>query len=1131
MQYLSLEKLGGDFRSLLYSVRGGRPTSAFSLAPGAKIHVAAELKSKVLFVTADSLQAKDVAKKFNRYFGREAAVYLPSRDDVLLYKKVGNRALYAERSFALAKILKGEAQVAVVSAETLEQYLPDREEFEKSVLTINVGDEITPQKIATILASGGYERVAELSGRGEFSVRGDTVEIYPQSGYPVRISFFDDIVENVKRFDFDTRERVAEETAVYLPPVADIIIRNPEKVAERLKKVKAGGHVAEIIADALQKLEQNPVDGSLCWLIPFMPDNLGTIFDYLDKDWTIVFDEAKLVSDKLKLVELEHKGRVKSLSEGEEALPEHINSLISADRVVRLTDGFKRLAFQQITSLNPLFAAQSIFKFNARPTTRYYLDYSGLITDLKNFNANGYTVVLCAGNKERAKSLAEKLKAEDVMAYPSDEVEKGIYATSFDVPNGFIYHDQKLVLVGADDLYGKPKAEDVFKPKKHLIAPKAGDYVVHEVHGIGICEGTVKQKVGDVEKDYVAIRYREGAMLYLPVDQMDRLTKYSGSDNPRLNKIGGKEFEKVKQKVRASVKKLAFSLNALYAERSKIKGFVYPPDTPEQKIFEDNFPFTPTADQEAAIKDVKDDMEKGKLMDRLICGDVGFGKTEVAFRAVFKAVMAGKQAAILAPTTILAKQHYNTLLSRIEGFDLKVDLLSRLQNKKQTDEILENVELGLTNVLVGTHRLLSKDVKFDDLGLLVLDEEQRFGVEHKEKLKLLKKDVDIITMSATPIPRTLSMSLNGIRDISLLETPPTGRLPVETYVTEYSDNLLKDAILREIGRGGQVLVLYNYVETIDSFASKVQNLAGGAAKIIVAHGQMSGPMLDERITRFYQREADVLVSTTIIENGIDLPDANTLFVVDADRFGLAQLYQLRGRVGRSGQLAHAYFTTRENKVVSEEAAKRLTSLMDYNEFGSGFKIALRDLELRGAGNLLGAEQHGHIAGVGYEMYTRLLREAVDEIRFGRTAESAEVEMKVDCNAYVGDGYVSASDRLRIYKKIAEIRNKEDKDRLLAGIRATYGEPPKPLVNLINVAYLKALVSGFSATRVTLSRKKAEIALSEDFFKNADLVEIVDKNKQTVRLVAEPPALLFNLPSVDVEDNLVRLIAFFERGLA
>lgn len=1131
MEFLSLEKLGGDFKSLLYSVRGGRPTSAFSLAPGAKIHVAAELGCKVLFITADSLQAKDVAKKFNRYFGKETAVYLPSRDDVLLYKKVGNRALYAERSFALAKILKNEATVVVLSAETLTQYLPDRDEFEKSVLTIKKDQEIAIERVAEVLSGGGYERVGEISSRGEFAVRGDTVEVYPQTGHPVRISFFDDFVESIKRFDFDTRERIAEENSVYLPPVADIIIRNPEKVAERLKKVKASGHVAEIISDATEKLGQNPVDGRLCWLIPFMPDNLGTVFDYLDKDWTIVFDEAKLVNDKLKLVELEHKGRVKSLSEGEEVLPEHINSIISADRVVRLTEGFKRLAFQQITSLNPLFAAKSIFKFNARPTTRYYLDRAGLLADLKNFNANGYTVALCAGNADRAKSLAEKLRAEDIMAYASDNVEKGIYATSFDVASGFVYHDQKLVVIGSDDLYGKPKAEDAFKPKKHLIAPKAGDYVVHEVHGIGICEGTVKQKIGDVEKDYVAIRYREGAMLYLPVDQMDRLSKYSGSDNPRLNKIGGKEFEKVKQKVRASVKKLAFSLNALYAERSKIKGFVYPPDTPEQKLFEDNFPFTPTADQEAAVKDVKEDMEKGKLMDRLICGDVGFGKTEVAFRAVFKAVTAGKQAAILAPTTILAKQHFNTLLSRLEGFDVKVDLLSRLQNKKQTAEILENVELGLTNVLVGTHRLLSKDVKFDDLGLLVLDEEQRFGVEHKEKLKLLKKDVDIITMSATPIPRTLAMSLNGIRDISLLETPPTGRLPVETYVTEYSDNLLKDAVLREIGRGGQVLVLYNYVETIDSYASKVQNLAGDAARIIVAHGQMTGPMLDERITRFYQREADVLVSTTIIENGIDLPDANTLFVVDADRFGLAQLYQLRGRVGRSGQLAHAYFTTRENKVVSEDAAKRLTSLMDYNEFGSGFKIALRDLELRGAGNLLGAEQHGHITGVGYEMYTRLLREAVDEIRFGKTAENAEVEMKIDCNAYVGENYVSASDRLRIYKKIAEIRTKDDKDKLLSAILSTYGPLPKPLVNLVNVAYLKALVSGFSATRVTLNKKKAEIALREDFFKNADLVEIVDKNKSIVRLVAEPPALLFNLPGVDVEENLVRLIAFFERGLA
>lgn len=1130
MDFLKLDKLGGDFKSLLYSVRGGRPTSAFSLAPGGKIHVSAQLDGHVLFVTADSLQAKDFASKFNRYLGGPMAVYLPSRDDVLLYKKAVNRSLVSERSTALAKILKKQVKVAVVSAETLMQYLPDVDEFKKAILTLSVDEEIPPSQVAQTLVSGGYVRTEEISERGEFSVRGDVMEIYPLEGEPLRIDFFDDLVESVKRFDFETREKTSDEKSVYLPPAADIIVRNPEKAIDRLKRLRVDGHVAEIVSDAIELLERNPVDSRLAWITPFIPDNLGTLADCLDDDWTVVFDEAKLVNDKLKLIELEHKGRVKSLSEGGETLPEHIHAIMSADRAVRMTEAFKRLAFQQLTSLNPLFAAKSIFKFNARPTTRYYLDYNSLVADLKNFNANGYTVVLCAGSTERAASLAEKLRAEDVMVYASDNVEKGIYATSFDIPNGFIYHAEKLVVAGVDDLYGKPKSDNAFRPKRHFIAPKAGDYVVHEVHGIGICEGTVKQKIGDVEKDYVAIRYREGAMLYLPVDQMDRLSKYSGSDSPRLNKIGGKEFEKVKQKVRASVKKLAFSLNSLYAERSKIKGFVYPPDTPEQRLFEENFPFTPTADQEAAIKDVKEDMEKGKLMDRLICGDVGFGKTEVAFRAVFKAVMAGKQAAILAPTTILAKQHYNTLMARLEEFDVKVDLLCRLQNKKQTQEILENVELGLTNVLIGTHRLLSKDVKFDDLGLLVLDEEQRFGVEHKEKLKLLKKDVDIITMSATPIPRTLSMSLNGIRDISLLETPPTGRLPVQTYVTEYSDNLLKDAVLREVGRGGQVLVLYNYVETIDSFASRVQSLAGTSARVIVAHGQMPGNMLDDRITAFYQKEADVLVCTTIIENGIDLPDANTLFVVDADKFGLAQLYQLRGRVGRSGQLAHAYFTTGENKVLTEEAAKRLTSLTDYTEFGSGFKIALRDLELRGAGNLLGAEQHGHIANVGYEMYTRLLKEAVDEIKYGRSAANAEVEMKVDCNAFVSEGYVSAADRLRIYKKIAEIRTREDRDKLLQAVTATYGPPPKPLVNLVSVAYLKALVSGFSAKRVTLNRRKAEILLSDDFVGNSDLVEIVDKNKSVVRLLAEPPSLLFNMPTTDVEDNLARLTAFFERGL-
>ena len=565
----------------------------------------------------------------------------------------------------------------------------------------------------------------------------------------------------------------------------------------------------------------------------------------------------------------------------------------------------------------------------------------------------------------------------------------------------------------------------------------------------------------------------------------------------------------------------------LYQEREKQKGYKYSPDTPWQREFEENFEYDLTDDQDRAVREIKDDMEKGRVMDRLVCGDVGYGKTEVSFRAAFKTVMDNKQVAILAPTTILAKQHFNTLNARLQGFGIKTVLLSRLQSDKEIDRSLKEIEDGVVSIVVGTHRILSKDVAFHDLGLLILDEEQRFGVEHKEKLKTVKKDVNVLTLTATPIPRTLNLALSGVRDISLLETPPKNRLPVQNYVVEYSDGLLKDAVMREVSRGGQVFILYNYVETIEAFAEKVRKLVDGKARVMVAHGQMGAGELDKRMTSFYQREADVLIATTIIENGIDLPDANTLFVIDADRFGLSTLYQLRGRVGRSGALAHAYFTTRLNKVLTDDAVKRLTALTEYSDFGSGFKISLRDLEIRGAGTFLGAEQHGHIEKVGYELYSKILKETVEEIKNGGVKKENNVLIKIDVDAYVPEDYVGDGDKIRVYKRSSEVTSVKERDELIAALSDVYGPVSAPLKNLIDIALLKSLAGEYDVEKIVATKKGAAFVFRDaNVFKEQNLLSAVAKLTEDVVLTATvPPQLLFNTKGLAVEQVVEKMINF------
>ncbi len=744
--------------------------------------------------------------------------------------------------------------------------------------------------------------------------------------------------------------------------------------------------------------------------------------------------------------------------------------------------------------------------------------------------------MLFCGSKDSEKSLfnylAGSVRGIQILNEKNCKNLSGIYLSDFNLPMSASFLQNKIVLLGTDDLIKKSSLKiNKYISKKSIYLPKVGDYVVHELHGIGKCVQIERLKILNHEKDYVVVEYRGGDRLYVPSEQLNLLSAYIGSDEePRLNTIGGVEFARQKEKVKASVKKMTFDLLKLYAEREKRKGYVYEKDNYLYDEFEKSFPYEETEDQLKAIADIKRDMESDKILDRLICGDVGYGKTEVALRAAYKAVLSGKQVAFLCPTTVLSEQHYNTCKERFKDFMVNVEVLNRFKSqKREVEPILQKLAEGKIDIICGTHRLLNKDVKFKDLGLLILDEEQKFGVEHKDKIKQIKTDIDVLTLSATPIPRTLQMSLSGIRDISLIETPPKNRLPVQTYVCEYSDQLLVDACKKEISRNGQVFIIYNEIKTIDDFASRVHELLPDA-QIGVAHAEMSKQLLKQTITKMYNQEYDIVIATTLIENGIDNPFANTLIVVNSDRLGLAELYQLRGRVGRSDRLAYAYLTFEPQKMLTENAYKRLEALSQFTELGSGFKIAMRDLEIRGAGDVLGREQHGHLTKIGYELYNKMVAEAVDELRGQKRKEVKEIKLDIAVDAYVSSEFVKEeSERIAIYSKISELFTVEQFENLKSELESSIGELPKETINLMKIGLLKNLAQDNYVQRVVMNDKECKFVLykQEKIVTDEIAAALKEFRNETSLQFEKDPIINFKLSMNSDEklDFLIRFLSF------
>ena len=1134
-ELLQLNNLDSDLSNLYRSAQEGRDIMVFSAGEGEKLHIASHLDKFVLFVAKDAFRATSVTAKLSDYFGDRVA-YLPANEELLLNRAAYHKTILSQRVDAICKLAERRIDCLVVSPQGLTQYLPSKKAVADGVIRIKRGDILDIYSLVDKLTSMGYSREEAVEEKATFAVAGDIISIFPpHKDLPIRISFFDDEVENIKEFAPDTLMSVREIDEINLMPDNDLLL-SPKTIEGGLDRAKRA--IDKLPSDIAEKIEKVYCDlcvSSVCtqkmqWLLPFVKDKMCTVFDYLDDDSLVVFDEPNAIAELIELYSKEHSGRVKQLAQTGEALKEHINALMSAEQTFERLKGCRKLGFSYLTATNPIFSPQEVFNISCRSFSNYTVHYDALLNDLRAFDKSGYTTLICMGDEVSAQALRDNLIGEEIGCSTVADItdrRAGIFILPIEISKGFLYTKSKVAVIGREDI-SRVKNKREKQTTQVFTIPKVGDYVVHESHGIGKCLGTKFVTTGNISDEYIVVEYRNNEILYVPTDKLDRLSRYTGSDRqPRLSAIGGKEFEKIKQSVKSSVKEMAINLLQLYSQRQNKVGFKYSEDDYLQKQFEDEFEFTPTDDQVKASADIKSDMQRGVIMDRLLCGDVGYGKTEVALRAIFKTICHNKQAVILCPTTILARQHFNTAKARFANFGIDVELISRLQTPKEVENSLSRLALGKTLVAVGTHRMLSQDVHFHDLGLIVLDEEQRFGVEHKEKLKLLKNNVNVLTMSATPIPRTLNMAMTGIRDISVLETPPSDRLPVQTYVCELTDGLIKDAVARELSRNGQVFILFNRVGGIENFAKRVSALVP-EAKVDYAHGRMSAEQLEDKIGRFYSKEYNVLVSTTIIENGIDIPDANTLIVCDADRLGLSQMYQLRGRVGRSNRVAYTYFTVRQGEVLSGDAAKRLSAILDYTELGSGFKIAMRDLEIRGAGNILGNEQHGHIEKVGYDMYCKLLSEAVDELQGISRKRTGDVKINHAFGAYIDKNYIPDEDmRMRLYRKALDLTCQNDLDKLIRGVEENYGAMPTGCRYLFELSLIRNLALEAGIKQIDIAQNVATMTFSDgECYKNKDVMLAVSEMQDEVNLTYEEcPKAMFECKFRPIDEKLAQFKKF------
>ena len=1085
-----------DVEQLLAALEGGRsPAALTGVAAVHRAHIAAAIGLRtgrpIVVVCADEGEGERLAKDLAAFTEGQVPLLTPRTFTFHNAATVSHQ--WEHRRLALMhRLHRGEVPVLVATVEALLQRTLPPQVLQDCTLELKVGESRDLNELTETLSAAGYTRCDQVEGVGQFALRGGILDVYaPGMDQPVRVEFFGDEVDAMGSFDLTTQRRTENVDSALLLPAAEALPRMaPDGLAglgKKLQKLAAKAtsagnkELAATLEQDREALEEGRTFPAVDRYFPLIYPKLATAADYLPGDACVVYTECVRLADRAKTWQWQMEEDVKTLLERGELdgsctefgrTFQQLNTFLEDWAVVYL-DSFATASYPT--------PPRALLSIQAKQLPSFGASLETAVQDLTHYQHMGFSTLVLVSGEQRALDLQTLLREQKVTSAVDFRLKElpqpgQIIITVGGLSGGMEYPDIKLAVLteGSAQPARKPRAKKDATNRQKLksyadLSP--GDLVVHEHHGVGRYVGMVKMPVDGIEKDYVKIAYAGTDVLYVPATQLDLVSKYigggeDGNQTKKLNRLGGTEWEKAKTRAKKAVQDLAKGLIELYAQRQRQPGYAFSPDSPWQREFEEQFEYTETDDQLRCIGEIKGDMERPTPMDRLLCGDVGYGKTEVAFRAIMKCVLDGKQAAILVPTTVLARQHYLTALRRFQKYPVNIDVVSRFRTPAQMKHTLEKVANGGVDVLIGTHRLFNKDVRFKDLGLLVVDEEQRFGVQHKEKLKENFRQVDVLTLSATPIPRTLNMALSGIRDMSTLEEPPADRQPVQTYVLEHDWNVLGDAMRRELERGGQVYYLPNRVETIDRTAARLQLLLGEGAAIGVAHGKMTQEAIDDVMSRMTDGELNVLVCTTIIETGIDLPNANTLIIEDADKLGLAQLHQIRGRVGRSSRRAFAYLTYRRGKVLSEVAAKRLEAIREFAEFGSGFKIAMRDLEIRGAGNVLGPEQSGFMLSVGYDMYLKLLEEAVLKEQGQPVPQSTQCAANLSVAASVPDRYVSSPEqRMDLYRRIAALRTEADADDLVDELIDRYGEPPRTVNNLISVALLRADAAGAGITDI------------------------------------------------------------------
>ena len=1083
---------------------------AMGLAEGISTKNAVNIKNKV-FVTYSEQRARELLDDL-RLYDRNAMLY-PAKDAMFFAADVHGSAIVSERISVMKKIFEGEPSTIVLTLDAgLLKVLPVSDVID-NIIQLKTGATIELDKLCARFVSIGYTKVVQVTDRGQFAVRGEIIDIYPLTeDSAVRVEMWGDDIDNIRFFDAESQrtiDDVERPSEITIYPAAEMVLDEShlEKGRKRIEKEAArqvetlrkqmkteqAARIRDASAEFLESLDTGTARLATDSYINYFYDNTESFFDYFGDDTIFYLDEPLRLTEMAKAVKTEFSESMSARLEGGYILPGQADLLWDPKKIFALLSGKHTVMLSLIEAKTGDITAEERVDVTARNVNPYNNDFPLLVKDIKSYKKSKSRVILVSPNSLRSERLAKELTDNGINAvYASDftripEKSETVCVTG-NLRRGFEYPLIGFVVISESDIFGglkKKKRRSVKKSDTDTTSIASfselhvGDYVIHENHGLGIYKGIEKIERDGVTRDYLKIEYQGGSALFVPASGLDLISKYAGagSRKPHVNELGGTEWRKTKSKVRTSVDEIAKDLVELYARRQNAKGYAFSPDTVWQKEFEETFPYEETDDQLNAIADVKRDMESTKIMDRLICGDVGFGKTEIAIRAAFKAVMDGKQVALLVPTTILAEQHYNTFAQRMREFPVTVEILSRFRTPKETKQVKEGLKAGNVDIVIGTHKLLGKDIEYKNLGLLIVDEEQRFGVTHKEKIKKLRENIDVLTLSATPIPRTLHMSLAGIRDMSVLEEAPVDRLPIQTYVLEHNDEIIREAINREIARNGQVYYVYNRVKGIEDAAARVAKLVPDA-NVAFAHGQMSQHELERIMFDFINGDIDVLISTTIIETGIDIANVNTIIIDDADRMGLSQLYQLRGRVGRSSRTAFAFMMYKRDKVLREVAEKRLAAIKEFTDLGSGFKIAMRDLEIRGAGNLLGKSQSGHMETVGYDLYCKMLNDAVRKLK-GENVISLDFEtvMNLDVNAFIPAAYIKNEvQKLEAYKRIAAVTSEEELMDIEDELMDRYGEIPASVDNLVNVSYLRFIAHQSFITDVVLTGGLATITM-------------------------------------------------------